>query len=81
VAPATAGILAAAGEAGGQAAVLGPSNNLLLNAPPDDTGMVEIAQIEGQMRASSLRKLSDMVEKHPSASLNILRGWMARDNA
>jgi flagellar M-ring protein FliF len=81
LAPATAGILAAAGEAGGQAAVLGPSNNLLLNAPPDDTGMVEIAQIEGQMRASSLRKLSDMVEKHPSASLNILRGWMARDNA
>ena len=81
LAPATAGILAAAGEAGGQAAVHGPSNNLLLSGPSDETGMVEIAQIEGQMRASSLRRLSDMVEKHPSASLNILRGWMARDNA
>ena len=59
----------------------GAHNNLLLGGPAEDESMVDIAQIEGQMRASSIRKLSEMVEKHPSASLNILRGWMARDNA
>lgn len=86
---------ALAGEAGGSAqlsgTVAGPGqtasglpgapNNLLLGGPSEDESMVDIAQIEGQMRASSLRKLSEMVEKHPSATLNILRGWMARDNA
>ena len=59
----------------------GAHNNLLLGGPAEDESMVDIAQIEGQMRASSIRKLSEMVEKHPSATLNILRGWMARDNA
>ena len=69
------------GSAQGAPGLPGAPNHLLLNGPTEEEGMVDIAQIEGQMRASSLRKLSEMVEKHPSASLNILRGWMARDNA
>ncbi len=81
---ATIGELAQSGSAavsgGGTAALNGPSGNLLLPAPPEDSEMVDVAQIEGQMRASSLRKLSDMVEKHPAASLNIIRGWLAHDN-
>ena len=68
------------GQAPGSMALAGPSGNLLLNGPSEVEGMVEIAQIEGQMRASSLRNLSDVVGKHPAASLNIIRGWMARDN-
>ena len=42
--------------------------------------MVDIAQIEGQMRASSLRKLTDLVDKHPDETLAIMRGWMAQEN-
>jgi flagellar M-ring protein FliF len=38
--------------------------------------MVEMANIEGQIRASSLRKLVEMVERHPDATLSIMRGWM-----
>ena len=91
LAPRTAGALGMSGEAGAMAqlaggsaqgggAVAGVGNNLLLNGPTEDERMVDLAQIEGQIRISSLRKLSEMVEKHPAASLNILRGWMARDN-
>ncbi len=65
---------------GATAAIAGPGGNLLLAAPAEDTDMVDVSQVEGQMRASSLRKLSDMVEKHPAASLNIIRGWLARDH-
>jgi flagellar M-ring protein FliF len=79
-AAAAAAAAAAAGEGGAAALADGSSSNLMLGGPGDDDGMVDIAQIEGQMRASPLRKLSEMMEKHPSASLNILRGWMARDN-
>ena len=46
-----------------------------------DESMVEMANIEGQLRASSLRKLSELVEKHPDESLNIMRGWMSQERA
>ena len=40
--------------------------------------MVSVANIEGQMRASSIRKVIDLVERHPEESLTIVRGWMAQ---
>ena len=41
-----------------------------------DESMVGIENIEGQMRASSIRRLSELVEKHPEESLSIMRAWM-----
>ena len=46
----------------------------------EDESMVNIAQIEGQMRASSLRRISELVEKHPEETLSIVRGWMVQEN-
>jgi flagellar M-ring protein FliF len=71
--PGAAGQPGATGQAGAlhSAAVAG-----LLT----DESMVNIAQIEGQMRASSLRKLSELVDKHPDETLTIMRGWMTQDN-
>jgi flagellar M-ring protein FliF len=46
----------------------------------EDESMVNIAQIEGQMRASSLRKITELVEKHPEETLSIMRGWMVQEN-
>ncbi len=42
--------------------------------------MVNIAQIEGQMRASSLRRIGELVEKHPEETLSIVRGWMVQES-
>jgi flagellar M-ring protein FliF len=46
----------------------------------EDESMVNIAQIEGQMRASSLRRISEIVEKHPEETLSIVRGWMVQES-
>jgi flagellar M-ring protein FliF len=46
-----------------------------------DDSMVDMANIEGQLRASSLRKLAEMVEKHPDESLSIMRGWLNQERA
>jgi flagellar M-ring protein FliF len=46
----------------------------------EDESMVNIAQIEGQMRASSLRRIGELVEKHPEETLSIVRGWMVQEN-
>jgi flagellar M-ring protein FliF len=47
----------------------------------EDESMVSIAQIEGQMRASSLRRIGALVEKHPDETLSIVRGWMVQENS
>ncbi len=44
-----------------------------------DESMVAIASIEGQIRASSIRQLAGMVEKHPEESLAIIRSWMTQE--
>jgi flagellar M-ring protein FliF len=44
-----------------------------------DESMVNLQNIEGQMRASTMRKVADMVEQHPEATLAIMRGWMTAD--
>jgi flagellar M-ring protein FliF len=54
----------------------GPAIGLL-----EDESMVSIAQIEGQLRASSIRRVSDLAEKHPNETLSILRGWMAQESS
>jgi flagellar M-ring protein FliF len=46
----------------------------------EDESMVNLAQIEGQMRASSLRRIGELVEKHPEETLSIVRGWMVQEN-
>lgn len=69
------GAVAAPGAAG----VLGMPGGIP-NALLEDESMVNIAQIEGQMRASSLRRLAELVDKHPTETLTIMRGWMAQEN-
>jgi len=44
-----------------------------------DESMVHMANIDGQLRAASIRKLAEMVEKYPEASLSIMRGWMTQE--
>jgi flagellar M-ring protein FliF len=58
----------------------GPLASALTAAQLEDEAMISLNQIEGQMRASSLRKLTDIVGKHPDETLTIMRGWMAQEN-
>ncbi len=46
---------------------------------PDGEGMVTLAQIDGQMRASSIRRVAELVERHPEESLSIVRAWVAQE--
>jgi flagellar M-ring protein FliF len=71
----------------GMAALAGPgssgagsSGGGATAAQLEDEAMISLSQIEGQMRASSLRKLTDIVGKHPDETLTIMRGWMAQEN-
>lgn len=54
-----------------------PSTGEPLALPgPDLDQRIDIARIEGQVRASSVKRVSDFVEKHPEESVSILRTWL-----
>jgi flagellar M-ring protein FliF len=43
---------------------------------PDYEGKIDIARIEGQVKASSVKRVSEFVDRHPDESVSILRGWL-----
>jgi flagellar M-ring protein FliF len=60
---------AAGGGVGASLALEGP-DGVVLNEG------IDIARIEGQVRASSVKKVADFVDKHPDESVSILRSWL-----
>ena len=50
-----------------------------LKAPEDDD-IVTMSNIQGQLRASSIRKVTQLVDQHPDTTLGIIRGWIATDH-
>jgi len=38
--------------------------------------MIDINQVEGRVRASSLKKIGEIVDKHPEEAVAIIRNWM-----
>jgi flagellar M-ring protein FliF len=79
-----AGAIAAGGEgaaalpgAPGMAALPGQAGAVALpGAEVADEAMVTLAKVEGQMRASSIAKLVQLVEKHPDETLTVIRRWL-----
>jgi len=65
--PAVGGALAALPAPAGATALL------------EDERMVSLNNIEGQIRASAIRKVVEMVDKHPEETLTIMRGWMMQE--
>ncbi|MEO1040513.1 MAG: flagellar basal-body MS-ring/collar protein FliF [Pseudomonadota bacterium] len=86
--PAPAGAIAGAGATGVNPAIAAASNASQALLPEDgsagalpapageDDDNIDIAQIDGQVKKSSVRKVSTLVEGHPEESLAILRTWM-----
>jgi len=55
-------------ESGEPLAIAGPVSDI--------DQRIDIAKIEGQVKASSIKRVSEFVEKHPEESVAILRNWL-----
>lgn len=42
----------------------------------DDDVMISIQNVDGRVRASSLKKIGEIIDKHPEEAVTILRSWM-----
>lgn len=45
-------------------------------ALPDAGEMIDIGQVDGRVAASSIRKIGEIVDKHPEEAVAIVRSWM-----
>jgi flagellar M-ring protein FliF len=63
-----------------QTTVIGPDGQpqlVQLPAPSEMEQKIDIARIEGQVKASSVKKVADFVQAHPDEAAGILRTWVA----
>jgi len=75
--PAAAAAAAALAGPGGQATLPGPDGAVPLL---EGDSLINVSQVEGQMRASSLRRIAELAEKHPEEALSVIRSWMAQES-
>jgi flagellar M-ring protein FliF len=59
-------------------AVAGPPDAAQIQAPAevDEDSMIDLQQVEGRVKASTIKKIGDLVDKHPDETVSIIRNWM-----
>jgi flagellar M-ring protein FliF len=80
------GLLTAGAMAGGGQAQLPPPSGGLRDIEAEVAQkeseierMIDISRVEGRVKASSLRKVGEIVDKHPDEAVSILRNWMYQE--
>ena len=51
-------------------------SNFLNEAESDIDDLVNLNKVDGRVKVSSLKKLNDIVEKHPETAVGIIRSWL-----
>ena len=58
----------------------GRDDNMLLSSfLSDDMSfdeMINVDKVDGRLKASSLKKVNDFIDKNPDAAVNVVRGWL-----
>jgi flagellar M-ring protein FliF len=57
-------------------ALSGPSGAGMSSAAIEEESMIDIQAIEGRVKASTLKKIAEIVERHPEETVGIIRQWM-----
>jgi len=57
-------------------ALAGPGAVAALQDASGEETLVDVVNVEGQLRASSVRRIAELVERYPEETLGIVRTWM-----
>lgn len=80
--PGAAAALALPGAGGDLAALTsggGDGSGDITNIANEIEQMIDINQVEGRVRASSLKRISELVDQHPEQAVNIMRQWIYQE--
>ena len=59
-----------------QVAADGSMTHLALPGPGEDGARMDMANVDGQVRANKVKQVSEFVAAHPDESVSILRSWL-----
>lgn len=45
-----------------------------------DENLINVQRVEGKVKASSIKKVEDIVQSYPSETVSVLRSWMTQEN-
>ncbi len=76
VMPMLANAMGGGGGGGGGHSTGGEQTLALPGGGGDSEGRIDMAKIEGQVKVSSVKRVSEFVDKHPDESVSILRSWL-----
>lgn len=63
----------------GATAALAPPEGAPAEAEDQFEELIDIDRVEGRVRASSVKKVGEIVEKHPEEALSIIRNWLYQE--
>lgn len=66
--------------ADGTPALEGPAPVPMAPGMDDGEELINLSQVEGRVKASSVKKIGEIVEKHPEEALSIIRNWLYQEN-
>jgi flagellar M-ring protein FliF len=67
--PLTVNMVAAGGAKGGV-------NMVSASGAPTESSLIDIGRVEGRVKESSVKKVTEIIDQHPEESLNVVRNWM-----
>jgi len=66
-------------QIGGPGGMMGEGGMVAGGGAQQEESLIDIGQVEGRVRASSLRKVGEIIEKHPDEAVSIIRNWMYQE--
>lgn len=61
-------------------ALEGPSESFEpANLDEDEGSMIDVQKVEGKVKASSVKKVEDIVDAYPTETVSVIRSWMTQD--
>lgn len=72
-------VVSAVGAVGADGATMSPVSTDA-GATAEDSSMIDVKSVEGKVKASSLKKVAELIETHPEESIGVVRNWMSSES-
>jgi flagellar M-ring protein FliF len=70
-------MLAGPAAANATAMIDRPSQAAVEGASPDD--MIDVASVDGKLRAASIQKVNEIIDRYPNEAVSVIRSWMFQE--
>lgn len=57
----------------------GDASDFMLGGGGDSDSMIDVQKVEGRVKASSLKKVEDIITAYPEEAVSVIRGWMTQE--